>query len=34
VIATERTIQATMMERISPELNWDDTAYGPELGGF
>jgi hypothetical protein len=26
VIATENTIQATVMERISPELNWNDTA--------
>src|SRR5713226_5219090 len=26
VIATESTVQATMIERISPELNWDDTA--------
>src|SRR2546427_2709929 len=34
VIATERTIQATTMERISPELNWEDTAYGPESRRF
>src|SRR6266568_7851123 len=26
VIATDSTTQATIMERISPELNWDDTA--------
>jgi hypothetical protein len=26
VIATESTIQAAMMERISPELNCDDTV--------
>src|SRR3989442_15841344 len=26
VMATESTIQATMMERISPELNWADTG--------
>src|SRR5207245_11128230 len=29
VIATESTIQAVMMERISPELNCDDTAKRP-----
>src|SRR5438270_3008246 len=34
VIATESTSQATIIERISPELNWDDTAWGPELRRF
>src|SRR2546428_2990238 len=31
VIATESTIQAMMMERISPEFNWGGKAAGPEL---